>query len=169
MAIFAKKNDWPVKKSSPSPLLGHRLPVTALALSARRQDKLIWPKRVTAVYWLLGTLLYPWHHKELDQLKKTSVLTDMKLLPRQVYPKLVHKNTVQQIITVIVHKTVFGAYYHNHLTAWPVLWSLGMAAMRRQDLKTIFQHANGEWRSSPQCLIKGRKKQVEKNNYVIMW
>ena len=65
------------------------------------------------------------HHKELDQLKTTSApKKDMKLSAKQVYPEPVHNNTVQEIIILIVHKTVFGAYYHNHLTASPVLWSL---------------------------------------------
>ena len=35
-AVSIKKFSWPVKKSSPLPLWGYRLPVTALALSARR-------------------------------------------------------------------------------------------------------------------------------------
>ena len=35
-AVFVKKFSWPIKKSSPSPLWEFRLPVTALALSARR-------------------------------------------------------------------------------------------------------------------------------------
>ena len=38
-AVTVKKSGWPVKKSSPFPLWGHRLPVTALALSARGLDK----------------------------------------------------------------------------------------------------------------------------------
>ena len=33
MAVFVKKHGWHVKQSSPSPLWGHCLPVTALALS----------------------------------------------------------------------------------------------------------------------------------------
>ena len=37
MAVFVKKKKrWPITKSSPSPLWGPRLPVTALVLSARR-------------------------------------------------------------------------------------------------------------------------------------
>ena len=40
-AVSVKKFSWPVKKSSPFPLWGHRLPVTALALSARGLDKRI--------------------------------------------------------------------------------------------------------------------------------
>ena len=36
---FRKKDDWRTKKSSLTPLWGHRLSVTALALSARRLDK----------------------------------------------------------------------------------------------------------------------------------
>ena len=38
MAVSAKKLGWRVKKSSPSPLWGHRLPVIALTLSARGLD-----------------------------------------------------------------------------------------------------------------------------------
>ena len=34
-SCFRKKSGWRLKKSSPLPLWGHRLPVTALALSAR--------------------------------------------------------------------------------------------------------------------------------------
>ena len=49
------------------------------------------------------------HHKELDQLKKASAPKDMKLSAKQVYPQPVHNNTVQEIIILIVHKTVFGA------------------------------------------------------------
>ena len=37
--IFVKKFSCLIKKSSPSPLWGHRLPATALALSARGLDK----------------------------------------------------------------------------------------------------------------------------------
>ena len=40
-AVFVKKSSWPVKKSFPSPLWGHRRPVTALALSARRQARFL--------------------------------------------------------------------------------------------------------------------------------
>ena len=39
-AVFVKNFSWPVKKSSPSPLWEHRLPVKALALSARGLDNL---------------------------------------------------------------------------------------------------------------------------------
>ena len=38
MAVFVKKLGRHVKKFSPSPLWGYRLPVTALALLARRPD-----------------------------------------------------------------------------------------------------------------------------------
>ena len=38
-SCFRKKSGWRLKKSSPSPLWGHRLPVTALAPSARGLDK----------------------------------------------------------------------------------------------------------------------------------
>ena len=40
---FCKKNGWRTKKSSPTPLWGHCLPVTALALLARRLDNAILP------------------------------------------------------------------------------------------------------------------------------
>ena len=36
MVVFVKKSSLRAKKSSPLPLWGHCLPVTALALSARR-------------------------------------------------------------------------------------------------------------------------------------
>ena len=35
-SCFVKKSGWPAKKSSPFPLWGYRLPLTALALSTRR-------------------------------------------------------------------------------------------------------------------------------------
>ena len=62
------------KKSSPTPLWGHRLPVTALALEARGLDKkgltiyfnYIWvPSNGLCVFYLLGTLWssqrFSWH------------------------------------------------------------------------------------------------------------
>ena len=45
-----KKSGGPVKKSSPSSLWGHRLPVTALALSARRPFGLIKTLQVAVAY-----------------------------------------------------------------------------------------------------------------------
>ena len=40
-SVSVKKFSWPVKKSSPFPLWGHRLTVKALALSARRLDNIL--------------------------------------------------------------------------------------------------------------------------------
>ena len=56
MAVFVKnKLGRRVKKSSPSPLWGHRLPVTALALSARGLDSHQLSREVTAsIYDLMG-------------------------------------------------------------------------------------------------------------------
>ena len=53
-SCFRKKFGWPVKKSFPFPLWGHRLPVTALALSARTPfgpARIIWEGCSVADIW----------------------------------------------------------------------------------------------------------------------
>ena len=83
--------------------------------------KLNWPKRASAVYWLLGTLLYPWFgicHATSDPAPAPSLRQHLKMAPFPLHSTPVNNSGVSKSrycgISILIKYSNFSRFYKKN-------------------------------------------------------